>query len=97
MPNKWLWGLHNDKASGIAHGLPTPLATVLWSAKATCVPMTRTEQAIRSRLAFSVAISLLGIVLGVYDVELLAGIVSIAGIAYLGLSIHQFGRLGEDV
>jgi len=58
--------------------------------------MTRTEQAVRSRLAFSVAICLLGIVLGVYDVEILAGIVSIAGIAYLGLNIHQFGRLGED-
>jgi len=80
----------------MGHGLSTPLATALWSAKPTWVPMTRREQAIRRRLAISVALSLLGIVLGVYDGEILAGIVSVAGIAYLGLTIHQFGRLGED-
>jgi len=59
--------------------------------------MTRLEQSIRSRLAVSIGMTLLGITCAIYGLELIGAVAAILGMALLIFSVHRFGRIGEDV
>ncbi len=58
--------------------------------------MTRAEQSIRSRLALAVGMTLLGITFGLYGLDVVGAISAVAGMSLLVLSLHRFGRIGED-
>ena len=58
--------------------------------------MTRFEKTIRGRLAISIGLTLSGILLAIYGIESLASVITVVGVLSVALTIHRYGRLGED-
>ena len=58
--------------------------------------MTRLEQTIRNRMGLAIGMTLLGICFGLYGFDAVGTISAVGGMALLVLSIHRFGRVGED-